>query len=492
MRKVLLIYSASLTGPMRLLALVLTLCVCSTYPTVAQTVTLSNPVVSVTTSPDGPVMEAKVTLSWPLAWRDATNHDAAWVFVRAQSSNGSSRPVRLGAGAIRVVDQGIASAVPPAFSIPEDSLGFFVYPSAAHRGPIHWTLAFPLDPSSLGRTNPSSSGVRWSVHGLEMVFIPEGSFYVGGLSEKAQSYSAFFQSDAAGQPADLFQVTSEAAIPVGPRAGALFYNEGQYRGDAEGPIPATFPKGYAGFYIMKYELTQGQYATFLNHLRTGATHFRANISGRDYYRERGTIRLENGRYVAGAPKRAANFISWDDAMAFTDWAGLRPLTELEFTKAARGPERPELDAFPWGTNTTDRLIRYANDSGDPTVLTGFSLGEMTFSNRDQFGASFYGVMDLAGGMWERVITVGHPTGRAFVGTHGDGLLTGEGFATNSDWPKGYDDEGGFGYRGGGYYGPGLRHTDFNPYSPVSYRPFGSWAGWVRALAYGYRAARSAP
>ena len=29
-----------------------------------------------------------------------------------------------------------------------------------------------------------------------------------------------------------------------------------------------------------------------------------------------------------------NFVSFTDALAFTDWAGLRPITELEYEKAA--------------------------------------------------------------------------------------------------------------------------------------------------------------
>ena len=56
---------------------------------------------------------------------------------------------------------------------------------------------------------------------------------------------------------------------------------------------------------------------------------------------RGTIRLDGNAYVAGAPSRPANWISWDDGLAFADWAGLRPMTELEFTKAARGHGRSD-------------------------------------------------------------------------------------------------------------------------------------------------------
>ena len=117
---------------------------------------------------------------------------------------------------------------------------------------------------------------------------------------------------------------------------------------------------------------------------------------------------------------------------------------------------------------------------------------LTDANRDVLGASFYWVMDLAGSVWERVITFGHPRGRAFTGSHGDGTLSGYGDATNEDWPLGDQETGGYGYRGGGYYQRGMKPTDFNPYSPIAYRRYGSWGGGPRSIAYGYRAARTAP
>lgn len=462
-----------------------------TTPTLAQTVQITNPSVGVRYTSNGPVLEARATVSWSHAWHNSKNHDAAWVFVRAQFGDGTTRPIRLGTGTPRVIDTPNSSVPAPAFTIPTDSTGFFVHLSENYQGPVQWTVAFSINPSSLSR-NRLPSNLAWSIHGIEMVYIPEEPFYVGDTSPLAQSYAAFFRSDAQGQPAGLLHVTSEESIPVGPTEGSLYYEARTYRGDAEGPIPAAFPKGHRAFYMMKYELTQGQYATFLNSLNDEATNFRANMGGRSYYQDRGSIQLKNGRYVAEYPNRPANFISWNDAMAFTDWAGLRPFTELEFTKAARGPEEPESNAFPWGTASKDRLERYVDDAGDLVFREDVSLDDLNDTNRDVFGASYYWVMDLAGGVWERMVTVGHPTGRAFVGSHGDGLLGDYGLATNEDWPKGNEGDEGFGFRGGGYYGMGLQQTDFNPHSPVAFRPYGSWAGYTRHRAYGYRAARTAP
>ena len=101
-------------------------------------------------------------------------------------------------------------------------------------------------------------------------------------------------------------------------------------------------------------------------------------------------------------------------------------------------------------------------------------------------------MDLAGSVWERVVTPAHVRGRAFQGSHGDGRVTQFGSATNADWPKGDEALGGFGYRGGGYYAHGQDAGELNPHSRTEWRRFGAWGDAPRSVAYGFRAVRTAP
>ena len=199
----------------------------------------------------------------------------------------------------------------------------------------------------------------------------------------------------------------------------------------------------------------------------------------------------DGRYVASSPARPANRVSWEDGIAFADWAGLRPMTELEFTKAARGPSPPIAHEYPWGTAAKDQLKRVMQPDDD--LASGGEADEARLSDatRAALGASFYWVMDLAGSVWERAVSIGQPRGRAFTGTHGDGRLTNYGSATNGDWPRGDEAPGGYGYRGGGYYEQGMADGAFNPYSPIAYRRFGAWGQAPRSLAYGFRAVRTA-
>ena len=306
------------------------------------------------------------------------------------------------------------------------------------------------------------------------------------------SYGSLYKSDAQGMYNGLYSIKEEKqTIPIAPTEGALYYqSSNDYIGDKTGTIPASFPKGIAPFYIMKYEPTQGQYATFLNSLSINQSQNRANFGGKNYYKLRGSIYYKEGQYMAKVPSAPCNHMSWDDAMAFADWAGLRPMTEFEFTKAARGPATPKKGEFPWGTNSKEQIQRVVAENSTLIMLNGWEESKLSDETKAMFGASFYWVMDLAGSLWERVITIGHPKGRAFLGTHGDGKLTNYGFATNDDWPKGIEETGGFGFRGGGFYGPGRDYHEFNPYSPISYRPYGAWSGGNRTEAYGARFVRS--
>jgi formylglycine-generating enzyme required for sulfatase activity len=345
------------------------------------------------------------------------------------------------------------------------------------------------------RNAPSLEG---HVFGIEMVHVPDGPFSVGDRDTASVSHAALYRSNATGGYGGLYRLTSEAAIRVAAEDGALYYRSGdQYQGDRGGPVPAEFPKGTRAFYIMKYEILQGQYAEFLNTIGHYAASFRAPLGTVEYADERGSIRIENGAYVAAKPNRPANFMSWDDGCAFADWAGLRPMTELEFTKAARGPVDSVAGDYPWGTSSKAGLKRRVGPDDDLTQTGDADESRLTDATREALGASYWWVMDLAGSVWERAVTMGHPRGRAFRGTHGDGMLRDYGVATNEDWPLGDNEAGGYGYRGGGYYerarerarDPNVR--ELNPYSPVEWRNYASWGGGPRGVGYGYRAVRTA-
>ncbi len=84
-------------------------------------------------------------------------------------------------------------------------------------------------------------------------------------------------------------------------------------------------------------------------------------------------------------------VSWHDAAAFCQWRGKRLPTEVEWEKAARGPDGLE---FPWG-NEWDPDITNTGDNDD--WEEGVAPVGVYPGNR-----SPYGLFDLSGNAWEWV------------------------------------------------------------------------------------------
>ena len=430
--------------------------------------------------PDPPF--AFVDVVWSNSWMNERSNDAAWVFLK--SVNGG-RYNHLKVASATVVGSDADGFVA---TVANDSNGFWVESQKVYSGDVNVRVKVVF---LQGEDSGLPEGASVTAYGIEMVRIAAGSFFAGDPSDSGQTFGALYMPGESGDERDYFHVESENSISVGSGQGQMYYPEGSYLGDQSGPVPVAFPKGTRAFYIMKYELSQGQYVDMLNSLSGDASYKRVNFMVRSYYADRGSIDLRDGEFVADFPERPMVYATWDDQLAFADWAALRPLTELEFEKAARGPERPNAGDYPWGTNNRSELKRMVDGNGD-TITAGFEKEPtMSLDMRPVVGASYYMVMDLAGNVWERVITLGSPDGRAFSGSHGDGRLDG-GSATNADWPIMAEGKEGHGYRGGGYYGSEFATHEFNPFSPVGYRRFGAWSGGSPHRAYGFRAARTAP
>lgn len=448
-----------------------------------------------TESDSGPAWHAEFRVEWDNAWRNARNHDGAWVVVKFRAPGRSWRHARLAPEGHSVEPS--AGGVIGELSVPADGVGVFVSPVVEHRGGVAWVVRAALSPETAAALERIGANAEARAFGVEMVNIPEGAYWLGEATPKAVEHAAFHRCDSEGRPAGRYRIESEGPIEVGAVEGRLNYGaEGglaQYAGDGQGPVPAEFPKGYGAFWCMKYELSQGAYADFLNHISSSDTAHRALGAGLATLApdSRLTIRIEDGRYVADRPDRPANWVSWDDGCAWADWMGLRPMTELEFAKACRGPAEAPADDFPWGSAEKESLRRVMGPNLDLVTTGEADESTLRDETRGVLGASYYWVMDLAGSVWERCVTIGHPAGRGFRGTHGDGALN-MGFATNGDWPAGDHAPGGYGYRGGGHYEAARVYEPghFNPYSPVGWRRFGSWGQAPRSIAYGFRAVRT--
>jgi formylglycine-generating enzyme required for sulfatase activity len=238
------------------------------------------------------------------------------------------------------------------------------------------------------------------------------------------------------------------SITVGAASTHLSCSNANYL--PTGTIAATYPKGFAAFWVMKYEISQQQYDDFLNSIDY------ANAVARNPGYFTGT----HPALVAPQPERAASQLSQNDVYTFLDWSAMRPMSEFEYEKACRGSNQaPIPDEYPWG-NTTITQIATPTDVGLSTEIWATGNGNYnntlqpmrcgalatSTSNRAQSGATFYGIMEMGGNISEVVVNA-LGDGRTYTGQHGDGNISNIGSYDVVDWPGLAS---GLGYKGSSY------------------------------------------
>ena len=372
------------------------------------------------------------TVSWENSWRTNTNEsnwDGAWIFIKFKKNSSTEWKHAT------IHFTGNTAAAGSILAPTADGKGAFIYRSS----------------DGIGNVNYVNNQIRWDygidgvldnetveikVFAIEMVYIPQGPFYLGSGGSENYRFSE-------GSTNSPYLVNSNNAITRGTSPGNLNYNN-TYE-NAGGSIPAAYPKGYNAFWIMKYETSQQQFIDFLNLL--------TNLQATPHYLGGSTPLSGTHPSINGPqPERALTFGNWIDVAALADWSGLRPMSELEFEKACRGTSiTPIANEFAWG-NTTATLLLSVNNVGasnesvntpaNANACCDVSYGNATrtglfaraTSNRVLSGASYFGVMNLSDNVSEICISTANDDAWPFdASIHGDGAIASDGQTDINNW-----------------------------------------------------------
>jgi hypothetical protein len=354
-------------------------------------------------------IQVQFDMSWDNSWRDGINWDAAWVFMKYKDANGLWQHVQLNT-------TGFANGTGTANTIQvgSDKVGAFVYRSATGTGTFSsTTMQLQWNYGLSGLTNVTGLEIR--VFAVEMVYVPQGDFTIHPSIPRVIYYFNFYypwRSD--GMSVNLLAPGNNTPIINNRLSPTLnFYEVNLFgenpptnslvvriKGDAgidtdnNGTVDiTTYPIGYNAFYCYKYNLTEQQYADFLNTL-TANQKTGVGVAGNSIF-------LTNGEYFSSAPTTACANSSSNMLLAYADWSGIRPITVLEFNKISNGPLMPntnnpsyygiwDLSGYPFEPCVS--LINYAftksNGNGvlgstgatDMTHWTGLAIDYLGFEN----------------------------------------------------------------------------------------------------------------
>jgi formylglycine-generating enzyme required for sulfatase activity len=414
------------------------------------------------------------SIKWDNSWLVTTgpsNWDAVWVFVKRQACNQASQNpwVHADLAASGHTVGGSQLQV----DLSSDNKGVFIRRTIAAAGKgnitqvtVTLTLSSAISTDNIG------------VYGVEMVNVPQGQFYIGDGEPNAGPWQINFTDGNTFNPKLI-----TAAIQTAGIGASSNYSRANVGSSVA--LPSTFPLGYNSFYCMKYEITTAQYVAFLNTLTynqqlrlmrdPNATPPESPVGtliNNTYNGYRIEIKTPGEALTIMKPAVFANdatddnnFDQDNDALGFAvglgtkqflsflDWAALRPMTEFEFEKACRGPIYPVVNEYAWGTTDFLRFdSKQIIDRFKSTeVLNGTGLGmgniqtnvnyrvgiaATATSSRVNAGATYYGILDMSGGMGERVVGFNGADYSIFRSDiHGDGNITSESFYDVTGWTE---------------------------------------------------------
>jgi formylglycine-generating enzyme required for sulfatase activity len=475
------------------------------------------------------------TISWENSWRISTgpsNWDAVWVFVKRQACSttniwasqllSATSADHTASGALLTVDA------------TTDGMGVFIRRAAtttATGNITSTTITLKLN-TTASNTSPlitTGANDNFKVMGLEMVYVPQGSFYLGdGRPTNSTNFSA---GNNASTPLLIDANKQNSGLGV----STVYCNSFTY--GCPSALPASFPLGYNGFYCMKYELGVSSYTDFLNCLNYDQQAQKISRIGNNFPNTVNS-RLNEGWqtinvYVSvpgtyntipatfsqhtSSYYRPIHELTWQDLTSFLDWSGLRPMSEFEFEKSCRGnnagtPNSTTAFEYPWGTTNITLGSgggNYAQNSEYPSNIGSKGLCMYSWadwgtwspirsgsfatatSTRELAGATYYGIMEMGGNVWEQCVGGGSGYDYStFTTANGDGNLTSLGLANVAGWPSDGGSNSGTIIRGGSfnYSATQVQASDRTYYAGTNLNQSNNWCQsvggrGVRTMSY---------
>lgn len=366
------------------------------------------------------------------------------------------------------------------------SSGTLLYPAKEGDTPVAWVTASP-------RVYPATQAIK--------IEKPESFRYyeiritdLGGIKAPIIKTIAMTETDLE-KDYDHSVLIQDKGLTMTNALGAdinqFYTDDGDVTGNVK--LNANYPNGFSGFYAMKYEISQEQYVSFLNKLNLAQQNIRTVgeklvtmkvgqyvfgsdatnpphrngiiLAARNGITEpvvfANNLNPEDGEYAQSTDGQtvACNYLTPMDMLAYADWTGLRPLSELEYEKMSRQPypATPLRGFYAWGTTECTfpddaNAIEHAgevsesissgnanggNVLGGPVRCGAFAKGA---TSQQESGSSFWGIADLSGNLAEIYYNL-NEQGRVFSGlpraNHGNGTLlntTGDSDVAATIWP----------------------------------------------------------
>ncbi len=409
-------------------------------------------------------IQVQFDLSWDNSWRvnvGPNNYDGAWVFFKYKTASGNWTHMTM---------TGNNNVIPAGFDVYQTNdfqkAGAMFYRESTNMG----TGNVSLTGVRLGVINTLPYDISVRGFAIEMVFVPAPTTrpFFGDGNGVEESLNAFHYTDNTASTSSVvpMKVDVNGFDDVEMDTDGIYI----YSNDT---IQTTVPLGtldpfptMKALWCMKYEITQAAYRDFLNTLTytqqdtrtlnppnsaTGTGALGASGTSRNYLEVRtpGVASTTPAVYGCDANGNnvydeagdgewiACNFITWPDLAAYLDWAGLAPMSEIQYERISRGHSsagaQPAIfGEFAWGTTThfvgsytlsgaatTSELTTNASTTEGNAAFNGNTTGPLRngifatgTSSRITSGSSYFGVMEMTGNLQEHMITIGNEAGRS--------------------------------------------------------------------------------